>query len=349
MALRLTDNGAIAMQCLQVTDSASTLELTEQPVPEVGPGEVLVDVVATSVGRTVYRNIHGKVVDRPDNLPRIPAHELVGRVDEVGPGVSHVAEGDLVTPHYYLFCGHCEMCEAGYEPLCANLRGQVGVEIDGGYAEFAKLPGRNLVVLPEELDPVEATAIPDAIATPYHVADRRARIKPDDQVMILGAGGGVGIHLVQMARHYGGTVTAVDQRTAKLDRCAAEGAARTIDTREESLADLEETYDVIVNFTGAMDLVAEATDRLAPAGRFVHLTAFAGQSFACAPRALVRRECDVVGSRYCSRYEIRRSAELVVDGVIDPVITEVVDLPEVPALFETLEAENLVGRGAVRL
>lgn len=334
------------MECLQVTDPNGTLELGESTVPEIGSTDVLIDVEATSVGRTVYNNIRRKL-DDTSTFPTIPGHEIVGRVSEVGSGVNRVSKGDFVTNHYYLFCGNCEYCESGYEPMCENLRGNVGVDVDGGFAEYVRLPARNVVRLPNELDAIDATAIPDAIATPFHIADRRAKISPGDDVMILGAGGGVGIHLVQVADYYGGKVAAVDQRSDKLKLCTELGASDTIDTEEESIASTERAYDVVVDFTGDMELVSAATDLIAPHGRVVHLTPFQDRTVDLTPRDFVWNEFDVVGSRYCSRSEIRKSARLVADGIVEPVVTEIVTLDGVPDLLQRIAAGDHGGRGAV--
>lgn len=334
------------MDCLQLTE-AGELEPGEIDIPAPGPTDVLIDVEATSVGLTVYNAINGLLGSDRASLPRIPGHEIIGRVAAVGDGVTGVAEGELVGAYFYLSCGGCDPCLSGHEPLCENLRGHVGIDVDGGYAEYARLPAFNAIPIPDDLDPVAATTIPDAVGTPYHIANQRARIEPGDEVMVLGAGGGVGIHLVQMAQYFGGIVTAVDQRGDKLDRCERLGARRTVDTRHESVAELDGSFDAIVDFTGAMDLVAESLDLIAPRGRVVHLTGFRDRAFELAPRDLVRREFAVVGSRYCSRYEFGRCAELVANGTIEPVVTEVVDLPGVPELLETIAAGDHVGRGAV--
>lgn len=335
------------MDCVQATEPDGTLELTEVPVPDIGPTDVLVEVEATSVGLTVYKSINIQFRDDPSYLPRIPGHEIVGRVVDAGDGVTGLDEGDLVGAYFYLSCDRCDACRSGHEPHCENLRGHVGVDIDGGYAEYVRLPAANAISLPDGLDPVAATAVPDAIATPYHVASQRAQIGPGDRVMVLGAGGGVGIHLVQMAQYFGGEVTAVDQRDDKLERCVDLGATRTINTTEESIADLDASFDIVVDFTGSMALVTEALDLIDPLGRFVNVTAFPDRSFDLAPRELVRREFDVRGSRYCSKYELRQSAELVADGTIDPVITRVVNLADVATLLDDIAAAEVVGRGAV--
>src|SRR2546425_5114593 len=140
---------------------------------------------------------------RPETLPRIPGHEITGVVAEVGPGVTAVRPGDRVMAFFYLTCGRCEFCRAGRDSLCRDHQGNVGVHRDGGYAEFVALPEANVLPLPEGVPFVEGTAIPDAIATPYHVCASRARVHPGDRALVVGAGGGVGIHMLQMARPFG--------------------------------------------------------------------------------------------------------------------------------------------------
>lgn len=335
------------MKSLQVVNRDGDLELVEPDVPEIGVNDVLVEVEATSVGLTVYKAIHGRIADDPANRPRIPGHEIVGRVVEVGDGVTEVDRGDRVGAYFYLSCGRCDACRSGHEPLCENLDGHVGVDIDGGFAEYARLPAFNAITLPDALDPIDATVVPDAVATPYHVADRRAEVEPGDEVMILGAGGGVGIHLVQMVQYFGGRVTAVDQRAYKLDRCADLGAIRTVDTTAESLVDLDVSFDAVVDFTSSPDLVMQALDLVAPQGTVVILSGSFDRPIEIESRGLVHREFDVVGSRYCSRYEFRRGASLVADGTIEPVVTEVVDLDGVTDLLDAIAAGDHLGRGAV--
>ena len=337
------------MECLRIESWGGDLERTTAPVPQAGPGEVLVEVEATSVGLTVRNSINGDLGDDPANLPRIPGHEVVGRVAEAGPGVEGLQPGDLVGAYFYLSCGRCRACRSGHESLCANLGGFVGIDVDGGFAEYAVLPAENALELPDDLDPVDATVVPDALATPYHVANQRAQVEPDDDVLVLGAGGGVGIHLVQMVQHFGGRAHAVDQVPEKLSQCRELGAASTIDTSQQSLADVETRFDAVVDFTGSTALLAEAVGLLAPGGRLVNLTTFPGRTFELSPREQVLGELVVVGSRYCAKHEYLRCGELVADGEIEPVVTEVVDLDGVPDLLARIAAGEVTGRGAVVL
>lgn len=341
----------MTMECLQIEAWGGELRRAEVQVPEEKPDEVLIDVVATSVGLTVRNAINGDLGDDPGHLPRIPGHEVVGRVAEPAGPDGPFEAGDLVAAYFYLICGRCDACLSGHESLCENFEGFVGVDVDGGFAEQVSLPVRSVVALPDDLDPVAATAVPDAIATPYHIANQRTDIVPGDDVLVLGAGGGVGIHFVQMAAYFGGDVTAVDRVDEKLATCEEVGAEHSVNTDEQSLSEFADEsgirFDVAVDFTGAMDLLEEGISLLERRGRLVNLTGFPGRSFELPPRAQVLSELEVVGSRYCSRYELRRSAELVSEGIIEPVISEVVELDDVQELIETIERGEMVGRGAV--
>lgn len=341
------------MDCLQIRAWGGDLERTERPRPSPGDGEVLVEVEATSVGLTVANVINGDLGSERNALPRIPGHEIVGNVVETGAGVETPSVEDFVGAYFYLSCDSCEACRRGRESLCTRSEGYVSVDVDGGFAEYVALPADNALPIPSTIDPVVATAIPDAIATPYHVMNQRANVNPGDRVLILGAGGGVGIHLVQMAQHFGTAVTAVDQSAEKLDACERVGADRVIDATEtqldDALEDRDVEYDAIVDFTGVTDLIEASLDHLAPRGRLVNLTTFPGRSMETTPREHVLGELEIVGSRYCSKYELIRSGQLVAENVIEPVVTEVVDLEGVPELLDRIRSGDVVGRGAVAL
>ncbi|WP_435186970.1 alcohol dehydrogenase catalytic domain-containing protein [Halobellus sp. EA9] len=337
------------MNCLQIERWGGDLQSAERPIPEPGAGDVLIEVEATSVGLTVGHIMNGDLGDAEGALPRIPGHEVIGRVRECGPGVTHLKPGTPVGAYFYLNCGHCGHCRRGNESLCESLGGYVSVDIDGGFAEYVRLPASNALTLPDDIAPIDATVVPDAVATSYHVANQRANVTPGDEVLILGAGGGVGIHLVQIVQYFGGDVAAVDRDQAALDRCRELGAKRTVDTSRDSLSAATEgvAFDAIVDFTGSMELLAEAENRLAQRGRLVNLTTFPGRSLDVSPRSQVFNETEIVGSRYCSKYEFVRSAELVADGTIEPIVTEVVEMDDVQGLIDRIRAGDVLGRAAM--
>lgn len=339
------------MDALVIDSWSGDLERVEQSIPNGRPGDVLIDVEATGIGLTVAGAIDGDVGGGDDVFPLVPGHELVGTVAEVGDGVRGLEPGTRVGAYFYLSCGRCDACYDGVEPLCERSDGLVGVDTDGGFAEYVRLPAQSVVELPTAVSGPEATVIPDAVGTSYHVANQRAAVTPGDDVLILGAGGGVGVHLLQVIRYFGGSVTAVDRVRSKLDVCERLGAKRTIDTSVEDLTaeGISGGYDAVVDFTGAAELVSEALDLVSPRGRFVNMTAAADWSVSVTPQSLVRDELTVLGSRYCSKREYRAGAELVADGIVEPIVSEVVDLDGVSDLLETVRRGELLGRGAVSL
>src|SRR5207237_9205020 len=138
--------------------------------------------------------------------------------------------------HFYLTCHACSYCRSGRETLCRNFGGYLGMAADGGYAEFVSVPALNLCRIPEGVSYLEAAIAADAIATPLHACREEARIGPGDRVLIVGAGGGVGIHAVQVAKLCGGWVIGADVTDAKLDMVRAAGADETIDSHGEALS-----------------------------------------------------------------------------------------------------------------
>ncbi len=200
-------------------------------VPDPKPGEALVRVEACGIGLTVLNCIRGDLADDRAHLPRVPGHEIVGRVEAVGDGVTSLAADQRVMAYFYLVCGRCRACLSGRDSLCEHLEGWVGVHRDGGYASLTVLPARNLIALPESIPAAQATAIPDAIATPLHVCKTRARVQRGDRVAVTGAGGGVGIHMIEMAKLFGAEVAGLEASESKFDAIRAAGATPVLATR----------------------------------------------------------------------------------------------------------------------
>lgn len=327
-------------------------EVVTLPDPEPGEGEVLVRVEACGVGLTVLNCINGDLGNAPEHLPRVPGHELVGTIEAVGAGVPAERVGQRVTAYFYLFCGRCPRCLAGRESRCERLAGFVGVHRDGGYAELVTLPERNAIALPDGLDPVLATTIPDAVATPVHVA-RRAGIEPGERVAVIAAGGGVGVHMVQVAAARGADVLALDVAPAKLEFLRDELGAAVADSSDFGAIPLpagwESGVDVVVDFLGRPESLRWALDNLALDGRLVTLTTFPGIAVDVSPRELVFSQLSVLGSRYASRHEIVEAARLVAAGHVRPVVSRRAGLEDVGQIHDALRSGELLGRGALVL
>jgi D-arabinose 1-dehydrogenase-like Zn-dependent alcohol dehydrogenase len=340
------------MKALVLHEWGGTPTLEDVAEPRPGDGEVLVEVSACGVGLTVLNSIRGDLGNKPENLPRVPGHEYVGTITAVGPGVDRGRIGETVAAYFYLFCGSCRRCLAGTEDLCENLAGFVGVDRGGGYAERAVLPARNAVTLPAGLDPAAATTIPDAVATPVHVA-RRAVIQPGQRVVVIAAGGGVGIHMVQVARAFGADVLGLDVDAGKLRYLTEELGIDATGSADFDAIELPAHWgdaarpDVVIDFLGNQRSLAWGADAVGLGGRLVVLTTFPGVDFPVSPRSMVFREASILGSRYATRYELGLAAELVRSGRVRPVVGRQESATGVLAIHDDLLHGRLLGRGAL--
>jgi propanol-preferring alcohol dehydrogenase len=325
------------------------LLVEDVPGPEPGADEVLVEVIACGVGLTVLNYMRGDL-GGDSHLPRVPGHELVGRVIEVGAGVDTARKGELVAAFFYLFCGRCAHCLAGAEDLCDNLAGYLGVHRDGGYAERVSLPARNAIRLPDGVDPVAATVINDAVATPVHVAGL-AGIRPGERVAVVAGGGGVGIHAVQVARVFGAEVAGLDVGSEKLAYLDGELGVYAVDSSDFERVRLPPAWagkaDIVIDFLGRPEGSRWALDTLARDGRLVTLTTFRDREFPISSRELVLSQLSIRGSRYATRGEFELAARLVASGRVRAVIGRHESIERVGEIHDDLRAGRLLGRGAL--
>jgi len=333
------------MRAMILHELGGPLKLEDVAIPRVGPGEALAKVKACGVGYTVSKHRKSMGI-----VPRIPGHEVAGEIVKIGEGVKNVKEGDKVTIYFYLNCGTCKYCCTGRETLCLNWGGYVGVHINGGYAEYIKLPAENFIKLPEEIPPVEASIIADAVATPWKVMKERARVRPLQDVLIVGAGGGVGIHAVAMAKLFGAKVIAADISEEKLEATRRVGADETINTRnkpiEEEVKRLTENkgVDVAIDFVNVTETLEASLNSLATAGKLVCMT---GGIFQVNTQMLVNKELEITGSRYVTKQELIESIELVRQGKIELIVTQTFPLEEADLAHQMVDQNKVIGRAVL--
>ena len=348
------------MKAMLLKELGGSLTLADVPVPKVGPTEALVRVRAAGVGLTlaIMRSNPGLVT----RYPRIIGHEVAGDVVEVGSEVDTLRVGDRVTCHFYLTCKVCGFCRSGRETLCPQFKGYVGMACDGGFAEYMALPALNLCRLPAGLAYLDAAIAADAICTPLHVCRAEAQIGPGDDVLIVGAGGGVGVHMVQMARLSGGRVLAVDLGADKLAMAKEVGADVTIDaavTPDWVSEVLDRTEGRGVH--AAIDLVATARTlpmclaALARSGRLVIVGSRpkavfkADPTFPVDPALVLSRGLEIHGSRYVSMAELEQTLEVVRQGRVRPIVTRTFPLEGADEALRLVEQGRVVGRAALLL
>lgn len=327
------------------------LETVPDPVP--GPGEAVARVLACGAGLTIHHARAGRV---PIRYPRILGHEITAEIVATGSGVTRLKAGDAVTAYFYFTCGHCYWCRVDRETLCDNFGGYVGRECDGGYAEYIKLPAENFIRLPGGMDwnknPAEIGVVCDAIATPLKVT-RKARVMPTDTVAVIGAGGGLGVHMLMVSRWaHAKKVIAVDTRASKFESCLKCGADAVIDAAgggvSEQLRDMTggKGVDVVFDYVCTKETIESAIGGLNSGGRLVLLAGNSARFDADGP-SIMRKEIEVMGSRYATRQEVIESLELVARGDLWPLVTEKVHFSQAESVHARLEKGDITGRAAL--
>ena len=343
----------LPMKAMVLKAKGAPFALETVPDPTPGTGEAVVRVHACGSGLTIHHVRAGRI---PVQYPRIIGHEIAGEIVALGQGVTELKTGDPVTAYFYLTCGHCHWCRVDRETLCDNFGGYVGRETDGGYAEYMKLPARSFIKLPPGLDwrkhPAEAGVITDAIATPVKVI-RRARVTPADTVAVFGAGGGLGVHMLMVARWARAKrVIGVDVMASKFETCAKAGADATVDASDGRVAEqlLELTggkgVDVAIDFVSSASTLEAGLMALGKGGRLVSLGGNS-QPFKADPRAMLQKEIEILGSRYATRQEVMESLELVARGDLWPLVTEKAPLEQAEAIHQRLDKGLVTGRAAL--
>ena len=237
-----------------VYDAPRTYAVRDVPVPDVGPGEVLIKVNQVGVCGT---DLHIHEGDFNAAFPLIPGHELVGVVDQLGDGVTNLRVGEQVTVNPNVNCGHCDYCRAGRLILCANLKGY-GSNFPGFFAEYVAVP-QTLVFSVEGL-PADTAVFTEPAGCAMHGLETLG-LRPGSSVLVFGAGP-TGLLLAQLIANGGASsVTVAAPSAFKLETATALGIDRTVQiSRHDAAANITilkqasptgGSYDVVVEATGS--------------------------------------------------------------------------------------------------
>jgi len=282
---------------------------------------------------------HG--VPTAQSPPLILGHEISGVVEELGADVRVRVVGDRVLVPSVLPCGQCEYCRSGRGNICPQLR-MPGNHFDGGFAEYVRVPARDLVPLPADLDLARSAVISDALTTPFHAVVRRARVRSGEWVVVVGCGG-VGINAVQFAAAAGGNVIAVDLRAEKREAARRWGACEALDPAEYPDLGREVRKrsgggaDVALEVVGTPETVNLALSTLRRGGRLCVV----GYSDSLVPIPLNRLmffEYEIVGSLGCRPVDYPRVIEMIRKGKVslDAVVSASLPLDRIEEAADDL-------------
>ncbi len=282
---------------------ADDVRIEELDDPEPGPGEVVCEVLACGVCASDVTDWYVAA-----KLPAVLGHEPTGVVRTIGKGVDNVAVGDRVAIHHHTPCGECRRCRRGHETMCERFR---ATRLDpGGFAEQVRLVPElvaELLILPDGLDPVDATLI-EPLACVLR-AQERSGLRAGDSLLVVGAGVN---GLLSVAAAHARGVDAVWVREPRPDRLS-----RALETGAERHGN--ELVDVAIVCTPKPDAIAAAAEAVAPGGT---LCLYAPPAPDAPPRldgtALFLRELTVTASYSAGPADMRTSLELIAGGEVDP-------------------------------
>ena len=320
------------------------------PIPQ--NGEAVAKVLACGSGLTIQ---HVKSGRTKVNFPIIIGHEITAEIVDLRGDCGELKVGMPVTAYFYLTCGHCKWCKINRETLCNDFKGYIGREINGGYAEYISLPAKNFIPIPLSINykdnPIETGIISDAIATPLKVI-KKARIGITDKVGVIGAGGGLGIHMLRMLNLYNVKTIAIETKQIKEKSCRDSGASEFINPNSNSKKEVIEDFtnnsglDVVIDFVSSKSSLETGTELLGSGGRLVTLGG-SGEFFNIDSGNMLLKEIEIIGSRYCSKQEVIDSLNLVSRGLITPLVTKKVGPNQANDLHERIEKGNIIGRAGI--
>jgi NADPH:quinone reductase-like Zn-dependent oxidoreductase len=324
------------------------LKYEEVPDPTLAPGEILVRVHACGLNHLdIYtrEGSHGVKV----SLPHIGGLEPSGEVAALGPSVYDWQLGERVLVGAFTSDGTCELCLAGHDNLCANRR-IVGVSVDGGFAEYVKVPASAGIRLPQNVSYVEASAIPAAFGTAWHMLNFRARVKPEEWVLVLAVGSGVGSAAVQVAKHLGARVIATSSSDDKLQMAQRLGADAVINySRERNFQHQVRQItqgrmvDVVFEHVG-QSTWKQSIASLRPTGRLVTCGGSSGRWGETDIWGMFWQQLSLLGSNGCTHREFYQVLDLYAQGKFRAVIDRTFALAELAAAQQYLIERKQFGK-----
>ena len=323
------------------------MEVAEVPEPTAGPGEVQVHVRAAALNHIDLWMRRG-LPSMKIALPHIPGGDVCGVVSALGAGVSGVKEGDRVVLNPGLTCGRCRECLGGRDNLCASFR-MLGEHTQGGMAEKVVVPVANLVPAPANVDDASLAAVPITFITVWHMLVDNAHVKPGETVLVLGAGSGVGVAAIQIAKLFGAHVIAAASSPGKLAAARALGADETIDyVADELVAEVKRLTnrrgaDIVVEHTGAATF-PKSVVACARGGRIVTCGATDGFEASLNLRHIFWRHLSILGSTLAPKSCLFAIADRLAAGQLKAVVDRVLPLAEVQDAHRVLEARQAFGK-----
>ncbi len=344
------------MRAIVIHRAGSTDVLSLEDVPDPAPGAkdvvIKVDACGVCFHDIVVRNGTLKSGVR---MPCIPGHEISGTVMEVGTGVRAFHRGDRVaTTQRYHICGACRYCRTGREPLCPDRKMAGDWGLVGGYGQYVAIEDDNVARVPDEVALQDASVAGCAIATILNAVRDVGHVRPGERVLVTGAGGGVGMHAIQLARLAGAFVVAQTTSADKADHIRGLGAHEVVvHARGEDFSAAVRAVtggdgaDVVIDNVGSQ-LFEPVRRSLTLGGRWVLVGQLTGEFVPFNPAQLFLKSVSMLSATGATRVHLEDCLALIARGAIRPVISLALPLEEAKRAHSLVEAGKTAGRIVLR-
>src|SRR3954471_1502916 len=317
------------------------MKLEEVPTPEPGPGEVLLEVHAVSINRTLDCKVRAGKYARPVKLPLVPGVDPSGTVVKVGEGVTDRKVGDRVTTALRI---------AGGDQSGADAIRLMGVHAWGGYAEYVCAIAANTTIIPDGVDFPTATVVTRNAPTAMHLLADHAKVQPGEWVLVMGAAGGLGSAGIQVAKHLGGKVIAAagsdDRVKVGLDLGADAGVNyRAQDLTMEAMRITEgKGVNVVFENIGDPDLFPKAFASMARRGRLVTAGGHGGGIVPLDVNRLYQNHLTIIGATGETPEDVTLSLKAAAEGRFKVVVDRIMPLSQAVQAHELIESRAGIGK-----
>ena len=326
---------------------ASQIQIAEVPEPKVGPGQVLIRVHASAFNHLELWSLHGPA-DESYHFPMWTGSDIAGVIEQLAPDVSGWSFGDAVVVNPSLSCGKCPHCLEGEVSQCDeyDILGSSG---NGGNAEYATANADKLMRMPDGFDFVTAAAAPLAYQTAWRAVVKRAKLQQGEDVLVLGASGGVAVAATQISKMLGARVFAVTSSEEKMEKARLAGA--DVALNRKATDPFEEVrrltngrgVDLVIENVGASTW-GESQKILRKAGRIVTYGRTTGREAVTNLSLLFWNEQTLIGSTMGSLTDFREVMELIFNGTIKPVVDSVYPLEQAAEAYARYERGEQFGK-----
>ena len=281
-------------------------------------------------------------------LPHILGSDIAGEIVETGEYVTGFHSGQRVLLSPMLFCNRCQYCTSGRQNQCIEFT-VLGNRVDGGNCELIAVPAVNVIPIPDSLDFSQAASVPLVFTTAWHMLVGRAGIRQGQTVLVLGAGSGVGIAAIQVAKLFHARVITTAGNENKLDKAKQLGADYLIDHYKQKISDEvrritnKEGVDIVVEHVGVATW-DESVKSLKPGGTLVTCGATTGYNAALDLRFLFSRQLSILGSFMGTMGEMNEVLGHIFAGHLKPVVDRTFSLHDIRAAHEYMEASQMFGK-----